>query len=127
MTTTEKQSLIRRIIKEAWANETFKAELMADPVGSIEKFTGQKFVLPQGKKLVVRDQTNENTIFINIPQEPDFENMELSEEQLEAVAGGKTFEAIVDMVWNPLWDLKGMKIINNTLHVSPLSKKTNYN
>jgi hypothetical protein len=36
----------------------------------------------------VRDQTSAETLYINIPGKADVEDVELNEEQLEAVAGG---------------------------------------
>ena len=61
---------------------------MANPAEAIEKATGHKLNLPAGKTLVVRDQTNESTVYINIPAKPNTEDVELNEDQLEAVAGG---------------------------------------
>jgi hypothetical protein len=87
MEITKGQQALQQVINEAWENEAFKAELMADPVEAFEKLTGEKLEL-QGKELIVRDQTDESTIFINIPAEQSLENLELSEEELEAVAGG---------------------------------------
>ncbi|WP_367393036.1 TOMM propeptide domain-containing protein [Lewinella sp. LCG006] len=75
-----------RILKEAWGNADFKQRLVANPVATIEAFTGKEFNLPEGKTLVVRDQTDESTVYINIP--PDTSEMELTDEQLELVAGG---------------------------------------
>jgi len=86
MEITKEQQVLQQVINEAWENEAFKAELIANPVVAIEKLTGETIDL-QGKELVVRDQTDESTIFINIPAEQEV-NAELSEEQLEAVAGG---------------------------------------
>ncbi|KAB7725720.1 NHLP leader peptide family natural product precursor [Rudanella paleaurantiibacter] len=88
---TQEQKLYGEIVQKAWEDTQFKSELMADPVGAIEKLTGQKLNLPQGKTLVVRDQTDESTVYINIPAKPATEDVELNEEQLETVAGGATF------------------------------------
>lgn len=44
--------------------------------------------LPAGKTLVVRDQTDESTVYINIPVKLNIDDIELSEEQIEVVAGG---------------------------------------
>lgn len=85
---TTKQQLLQKIIGEAWENESFKQELINSPVAAIEKLTGVKMEIPEGKTIVVRDQTNESTVYINIPAEPSLDNVELNEEQLEAVAGG---------------------------------------
>ncbi len=85
---TKEQKLLQEVIHKAWEDESFKQELVANPVAAIEKLTGQKVDLPEGKTLVVRDQTNESTVYINIPAEPNMEDVELNEEQLEAVSGG---------------------------------------
>ncbi|MFD0862936.1 NHLP leader peptide family RiPP precursor [Sungkyunkwania multivorans] len=88
METTREQQLFETIVNEAWENETFKADLIENPVSAIEKLTGEKLNIPEGKKLVVRDQTDAATVYINIPAKPEMEDVELNEEQLEAVAGG---------------------------------------
>lgn len=83
-----KQEVIEAIISKAWEDTGFRTELTTDPVKAIEKLTGVKVVLPEGKSLVIFDQTDKSKIYVNIPAEPEAENMELTEEQLEAVAGG---------------------------------------
>lgn len=83
-----KQEVIEVIISKAWEDINFRKELIADPVKAIEKLTGVKVVLPEGKSLIVNDQTDKSKIYVNIPAEPEIESMELTEEQLEAVAGG---------------------------------------
>lgn len=85
---TQEQKLYAEIVHKAWEDAQFKSELVADPAAAIEKLTGQKLNLPQGKTLVVRDQTDEQTVYINIPAKPNTEDVELNEDQLEAVAGG---------------------------------------
>ncbi len=97
MEITKEQQLFQQIIQEAWENEAFKAELMATPIAAIERFTGNKLTLPEGKTLVVRDQTNEDTVFINIPAMPVVDTA-LNEEQLEAVAGGIVGPDILDIL-----------------------------
>lgn len=83
-----KQEIIEAVISKAWEDTIFRKELLADPVVAIEKLTGVKVVLPEGKSLVITDQTDKSKVYVNIPAEPEVENMELTEEQLEAVAGG---------------------------------------
>jgi len=83
------QELLQTIITKAWEDETFKQELIANPINTIKNVTGKQINLPEGKTLIVKDQTDSNTIYINIPAEPTLESMELNEEQLEAIAGGK--------------------------------------
>ena len=84
---TQEQKLYAEVVQKAWENAEFKNELIANPIQAIEKLTGKKVSLPEGKTLVVRDQTDESTVYINIPAMPQMEE-ELSDAQLEAVAGG---------------------------------------
>ena len=92
---TQEQKLYGEIVQKAWEDPQFKSELVANPVAAIEKLTGQKLNLPQGKTLVARDQTDQSTVYINLPAKPDTEDLELNEDQLEAVAGGTITTAIV--------------------------------
>ncbi|GAA3522349.1 hypothetical protein GCM10022393_41120 [Aquimarina addita] len=91
MTLTENQEkaqdILQQIFTNAWENDTFKEELIADPVVSIEKITGKK-CNTEGTKVIIEDQTDSNIVFLNIPRKPDFENLQLTDEQLEIVAGG---------------------------------------
>lgn len=85
---TKEQQLLQQVVQKAWEDTAFKEELIANPVKAIEKLTGEKLDIPEGKTFVVRDQTDESTVFINIPAEQKMDDVELNEEQLEAVAGG---------------------------------------
>ena len=84
---TQDQKVYAEIVQKAWEDAEFKKELLSNPVAAIEKLTGKKLNLPEGKTLVVRDQTDDATIYINIPSKVELD-AELNEEQLEAVAGG---------------------------------------
>jgi hypothetical protein len=84
-----KQEIIQTVISKAWEDSNFRKELIADPVTAIERLSGVKIVLPEGKTLVIADQTDKSKVYLTIPAEPEMENMELTEEQLELIAGGK--------------------------------------
>ena len=89
MEITQEQKLYAEIVQIAWEDAEFKKELVADPVAAIEKFTGKKLNVPAGKTFVVRDQTDESAIYINIPVVPKKSvDAQLDDAQLEAVAGG---------------------------------------
>lgn len=91
---TQDQKLYAQIVQKAWDDVTFKQELIANPVAAIEKLTGNKMNLPEGKTLVVKDQTDESKVYINIPAPAKQSvDVELNEEQLEAVSGG------IDIPW----------------------------
>ena len=82
------QELLQKIITKAWEDKSFKEELIANPIDAIEELTGEKINLPEGKTILVNDQTDTSVVYINIPAEPTMENLELNEKQLEAIAGG---------------------------------------
>ena len=88
MKITNEQKLFQDVVQKAWEDTAFKNELIANPVSAIEKLTGVKLNLAEGKTIVVRDQTDESTVYINIPAEQKMEDVELNEDQLEALAGG---------------------------------------
>jgi hypothetical protein len=92
------QELMQQLITRAWEDEAFKQELMNNPEAAIEKATGKRFELPAGKRIVVRDQTEENVIYINIPRKPNLDELELTDEQLEKVAGGLAVTATIALV-----------------------------
>ncbi|MBU2974974.1 NHLP leader peptide family RiPP precursor [Zobellia sp. B3R18] len=98
------QALVQKIITTAWEDEAFKKELLVNPIAAIEKAIGETIQPPQGKTLVVTDQTDNATIYINIPAKPNLEDMELNEEQLEAVAGGDKNN---DFTWDQFRFLMG--------------------
>lgn len=85
---TQEQKLYAEIVQKAWDSAQFKNELVANPVAAIEKLTGHKLSLPADKTLVVRDQTDESKVYINIPVNPNTGDVELNEEQLDMVSGG---------------------------------------
>ncbi len=89
------QELLQKVIYRAWEDEAFKQELLVNPIEAIKKATGETVYLPKDKTLIVRDQTNESTIYINIPAESNMEDIELNEEQLEFIAGGGAWPTTV--------------------------------
>ena len=76
---------LQTIIAKAWEDEAFKAALLDNPVSAIESLSGKSLDL-KGKKIVVADQSDASTMYINIPHNPT--DVELTEDELEAVAGG---------------------------------------
>ncbi|MEO1012682.1 MAG: NHLP leader peptide family RiPP precursor [Bacteroidota bacterium] len=88
METTEAQKILAGIIQEAWKDARFKKALMEKPKATIEAFTGRTLQIPDGKTLVVCDQTDRQMLYLNIPPQTSLDDMELNEEQLEIIAGG---------------------------------------
>ena len=88
MEQSREQQLLNTIIQKAWEDDDFRSELIANPVDSIKKLTGKDISLPNGKRMIVNDQTDDNVIHLNIPPKPEMEEIELTAEQLDNVAGG---------------------------------------
>jgi hypothetical protein len=82
------QVFLQRLTKKVKEDPRFKKKLMENPTEVIETFLGSRVTLPKGMKIVVVDQTDPSTIFINLPSIQSTEDVELSEEQLDVVSGG---------------------------------------
>ena len=79
---------LTQVLAEVWENESFKKKLIESPIEAIVKLTDEKLNLKEGVKMVVVDQSEKDTFYFNIPARPNLNDIELSEEQLEMVAGG---------------------------------------
>lgn len=109
MEITKEQKLYAEIIQKAWDDADFKHELIENPVAAVEKLTGKKLNLPEGKTLIVKDQTDESQVFINIPAKPNVHDMELNENQLEMISGGQMATGIFDEVVQYILTLGNVK------------------
>ena len=94
---TQEQKMYAEIVQKAWDDAEFKKELVNNPIEAIEKLTGKKINLPEGKRLTVRDQTDDSAVYINIPAKPN-EDIELNDNQLDMVAGGTAIPGVKDVV-----------------------------
>lgn len=79
-----RNELEAKLVAHAWKDEAFKQELLSNPEVAIERELGQK--LSEGTNIQVLEETG-NTFYVVIPKKPSVD--ELSEEQLETVAGGE--------------------------------------
>lgn len=90
------QLFLASIYKKAWKDEDFKKDLINNPIETLNKFTGKIANFPEDKKVEVQDQTNPNHVYLNIPVKPSMDDIELTEEQLEEVAGGAENPLYID-------------------------------
>ena len=86
----EGQDLFQKIINEAWGSSAFKEQLIANPVSAIKQICDKGFSMPEGKQIVVEDQTDSSVIYLNIPAEPNMDDLQLNDEQLQLISGGIT-------------------------------------
>ena len=82
------QDFLQNLAKKAQQDVQFRKNLLENPVAGIEGFLGKRLIIPQDKKVVIVDQTDPSTIFINLPSVHDTEDVELNEDMLDIVAGG---------------------------------------
>lgn len=87
--------VFQALITKAWENASFKEELINNPQEAIKEVAGPAFKMPENQKIVVEDQSDDSVIYLNIPRKVNVDNMELSDEQLEAVSGGIIITATV--------------------------------
>ncbi|KYC40662.1 hypothetical protein WA1_23750 [Scytonema hofmannii PCC 7110] len=85
------QTLEERIIAKAMNDEAYKQQLMSNPRLIIEQELGRSW--PQEVEIEVVQQTKKKVYLVLPPNTDELPNQELSEQQLEAVAGGVGAEA----------------------------------
>lgn len=73
------------IIAKAWKDEAYKQELLTNPKAVIEQEFGIHFAEEVNLKVL---EENPSTLYFVLPMSPMATAEELSEEQLEEVAGG---------------------------------------
>ena len=81
---TTRRDLETALIEKCWKDPEFKKTVLSDPKGMLELHIGQK--LPAALKVFIHEE-DANTLHFSIPTAPS--NLsELSDEDLEKVAGG---------------------------------------
>lgn len=93
---------LQKIYAKAWEDEAFKQSLINDPVATLSRITKGEFKL-EGLKVQVNDQTDTSTLYLNIPANPKDlvmeSDMELTEEELELIAGGGKVHVKGSYMW----------------------------
>ncbi|MEO0581439.1 MAG: NHLP leader peptide family RiPP precursor [Bacteroidota bacterium] len=86
-TREELQQLVAPLVERTYTDEAFKAEFIANPFEVIQRETGASFELPDKVEFKVLDQSNPYAIYIPLLVNEDA--LELTDEELEMIAGGE--------------------------------------
>lgn len=88
MNLTKNEEALQKAVVAAWEDAEFKKQLLDNPSEAIESLTGVKLELPTGKEFVVVDRNDDSKIYYDFPTKESVMETELTDEQLEMVAGG---------------------------------------
>ena len=82
-----RQEMERRLIAKSLEDEAFRQRLIEDPKAAVERELGKR--LPEEVRVVALEET-QDTIYLVLPSTPMVgrEDEELSDQDLESVAGG---------------------------------------
>jgi hypothetical protein len=78
------QAFLYSVVTKANQDASFKASLIADSENTLKTFH-PKFKVPSGYELIIEDQPELNTIYVDLIKT---DNNELTRQQLKMVAGG---------------------------------------
>src|SRR5215472_16659226 len=99
-----KRDLETALIEKCWKDPEFKKAVVRDPRGMLEQHTGRK--LPPNVKIFIHED-DPNTLHFSIPPAPS-NIAELSDEDLEKVAGGTDVVATMSIaVFGAILSLAG--------------------
>ena len=85
-----REQMERRLVARSLQDDAFRRRLLSDPKRTVEEELGTR--LPEGVRVVAVEETAD-TIYLELPSASPLgeEGGELSERELEAVAGGGTW------------------------------------
>jgi hypothetical protein len=82
-----RNDLEARLVAHAWQDDEFKQELLSNPRAAFKREFGDVISLSEDLNIHVIEE-KDKTFCLVIPKKPNMNTEELSEEQLEEVAGG---------------------------------------
>ncbi|MEM6718280.1 MAG: hypothetical protein AAF611_03095 [Bacteroidota bacterium] len=102
--TDQFKDFVEDVIRRCHEDDSFKDRLIENPVSVVNE-DYNLFLKNDTTQLIVEDQSDENIIYINIPKRIDFDDIQLTEEELERVAGGATTSFVCGaIIGGLLWD-----------------------
>ncbi|MEH1770608.1 NHLP leader peptide family RiPP precursor [Nostoc sp.] len=103
-----RQDIEARIIAKAWKDEAYKQELLTNPKAVIEREFGVEFPADVNVQIL---EENPTSLHFVLPVSPVSIAQDLSEEQLEAIAGGKDWR--LEIVKGAITTAVGITILDN--------------
>ena len=80
-----REQMERRLVQRSLEDDTFRQRLIEDPKGAVEQELGTR--LPEGAQVRVVEETAD-TIYLVLPSSSPIGGGELSDQDLETIAGG---------------------------------------
>jgi Nitrile hydratase, alpha chain len=99
-----KRDLEVALVEKCWKDPEFKKQILADPKGMLERHLGTK--LPGALKIFVHEE-NAETLHFSLPPAPT-NATELSDEDLEKVAGGTELILIFPIAFTAVLTVGGL-------------------
>ena len=99
-----KRDLEVALVEKCWKDPEFKKQILADPKGMLERHIGTK--LPGDLKIFVHEE-NAETLHFSLPPAPT-NATELSDEDLEKVAGGTELILIFPIAFTAVLTVGGL-------------------
>ena len=85
----ETETILNSIYTKCWEDHEFKNNFVQNPKIVIEEQLGKKLTLSDCKnKIIVEDQSDKSIVYLNIPANEEINDIELTTEELELIAGG---------------------------------------
>lgn len=83
------EQLLNSVVQKAQEDNFFRRELINSPHQTIEKLSKANGTISRDIDIVVDDQTDDSKIYLVIPAKYELNDFDLTDEQLEMVAGGE--------------------------------------
>ena len=99
-----KRDLEVALVEKCWKDPEFKKQILADPKGMLERHLGKQ--LPGDLKIFVHEE-NAETLHFSLPPAPT-NATELSDEDLEKVAGGTEFFLVLPIAFGVVTAVSGI-------------------
>ncbi|AYZ14351.1 hypothetical protein V2E39_21460 [Chryseobacterium arthrosphaerae] len=86
------ENLQNTVINLSWSSDSFKKQLLANPENYLREYGAP---IPENIKVSIKEVETAtpvgldgNTVTLYIPAKPDYQDVQLSEKELEVVSGG---------------------------------------